>query len=157
MIIRVFIFISIFITSCTNNRNDECIRPKIDIVEVNENGDSNNFQFELLNIDYRETKVINNKEDYEFYVSDNSENDIDFNLYSVIVGHFSRGASSDIVSTKYNISSPCEGFEYKFHITVESKPNTNNSSNYERKYLVVLSKLDPEYSIIVTYGLHSVQ
>lgn len=148
------LFIFFVIISCNDNDNS-CSSTKVDIIEVNKNMNCNDFKFNLKNTDYGEIKIINNLNDYNNYVSDNCDINIDFNLYTVILGHFSRDKKVD--SIEYNLSFlPCSANnDYYLNIVIKEvneELNENKSPNPENEFLLITSKFDIK-PVIVSYSI----
>lgn len=142
------LFIFFVIVSCDDNDNS-CFPTKVDIIEVNKS------KFNLKNTDYGEIKIINNLNDYNYYVSDNCNIDIDFNLYTVILGHFSR--DKKIESTEYNMSFlPCSSNnDYYLNIVIketDEELSENTLPDSENEFLLITSKFDIK-PIIVSYSI----
>ena len=148
MLQKIFflLFVSFVIVSC-DYIDDSCFATKVDIMEVDTS------KFNLKNIDYRlETKVINNLNDYNYYVSDNS--DIDFDLSTVILGHFYRNKKME--STEYYLSFlPCsQNIDYYLNIAIKETDEelSENPLGYETQFLLITPKFD-DRPIIVTYSI----
>ncbi|WP_299672432.1 hypothetical protein [uncultured Polaribacter sp.] len=102
------------------------------------------FEFNFTNVDFNELKIINNLNDYNYYVSDNCDMDIDFNLYTVVIGHFSRNKIVDTVAYKMSTLPCSSNDDYYLNIVVKEKEelNTNDISIIENEYVLVFSKFD---------------
>ena len=148
------LFIFFVIISCNDNDNDNSCHPtKVDIIEVNKNRNCDDFKFNLKNIDYAEIKIINNFNDYNYYVSDNCDINIDFNLYTVILGHFSREKKID--SIEYDMYFlPCSANnDYYLNIIIkEVNEELNTLPNTENEFLLITSKFDIK-PVIISYSI----
>ncbi|PID89457.1 MAG: hypothetical protein CSB01_01820 [Bacteroidia bacterium] len=153
---RIFFFLFLFfIESCNHKGVAPCSPTKIDIIKVNESVNCDDFKFKLKNIDYKEIKIIDNTNDYNYYVSDNCDIDIDFDLYTVILGYFYRHKKS--FSINYNMYFlPCSlSDDYHLNIKVkETAESIEQPWQHATEYLLIISKLDIE-TISVIYSITS--